>query len=110
MNFPNDVQVMDEQLVKTFGESCQYRIKATSTDLDLMAVVEYELQFYPQYTDVVAGGVVITLRCADVARPQKGDRLTDSNGKMWKILKPLENDGSIVLVAATVDHRSADMT
>lgn len=109
MSFMGEVMAMDATLVDGFGDPCQYRVNGTDTVIDLNAVVEYELQFYPQFTDVVAGGVIITLKAADI-RPQQGDQLTDNDGKRWKILKPLENDGSIVLVSATLDHRAPDLT
>lgn len=109
MSFAKAAAGMDAALVKTFGETCTYT-PLNGEPVELSAVIEYELSFYTQFTDVVSGGVVITVLVADVPNPKNGDKLTDASGKNWKILKPLENDGSVAIVNAVQDHRAPGLT
>ena len=109
MSFAFAVQGMDASLIKVFGELCTYA-PATGEPSTFNAVIEYELSFYSQVTDVASGGVVITCLTADMPKPRHGDKITDSQGKHWKILKPIENDGNVIAVSAVQDHRAPDLT
>ena len=109
MSFGIAIKGMDASLIKTFGEPCTYT-PATGEPGTVDAVIEYELSYYSQVTDIASGGVVITCLASDMPKPRHGDKLTDSQGKHWKILKPIENDGNVIAVSAVQDHRAPDMT
>lgn len=109
MSFGIAIKSMDASLIKTFGEPCTYT-PATGEPDTFDAVIEYELSYYSQVTDIASGGVVITCLASDMPKPRHGDKLTDSQGKHWKILKPIENDGNVIAVSAVQNHRAPDMT
>ena len=109
MSFASRVQSMDASLLKVFGDQCTYT-SGTGEPVTITAMIEYELSFYSQYTDIASGGVVITCLTSDMPKPRNGDKLTDAQGKHWKILKPIENDDNVVAVSAVQDHRAPDLT
>ena len=104
MGFLQDVADMDASLVLAFGEPVTYYPIGPEGKKPVHAIIDNDLQFYTEYTDVVSGSVVITLLAAEVPDPKHDDRVRDGNGKFWKVLRKLEDDGSIITVNAAVDY------
>lgn len=110
MSFTTAFKKMDVDLVRTFGELCLYEsIKTPGESVELYAVIDYEISFYTQLTDIGSGGVVITAQVNNMPAPCNADRITDNDGNRWKILKIIENDGSIISVSAVRDPRASEL-
>ncbi|GAA4652389.1 hypothetical protein GCM10023116_46730 [Kistimonas scapharcae] len=104
MGFMQQVAAMDASLVLAFGEPVTYYPVGPAGSKPTHAIIDHDIQFYTEYTDIISGGVVITLLSADVPDPKHDDRIRDATGKFWKVLRKLESDGSIVTVNAAVDY------
>lgn len=109
MSFATGIKRMDADLIKTFGEYCTYE-PVSGTPSQFYGVIEYELSSYTQITDIISGGVIITCLVSDMPDPKNGDKLIDQAGNHWKILRPLENDDSVISVTAVRDPRYPELT